>query len=388
MTEVSSIRVQALRLVYLLNFVGLAWTASPPVISPAKPLGLIDGVAFSFWAALSLLAGLGLGIGLAFLRERLDDRVKTRQEIERRLGAPVIAVVPRIGTWRRSDAAQLIMRSNPKSPVSEAYRTLATNILYAASRQPLRVLMVTSSLGGDGKSTTTSNLAVALARAGKRVIVVSADLRRPRLHEFFGLPNDVGLSNLLSDSIRLARATKDPGIPNLRVIGGGPIPHDPAALLGGRRAEEFVRSVREVSDFVIIDTPPVLAVADASILAPHADGAIFVLNAERCSRSALIQARDQLEQAGAHIIGAVYNNFDPSQSTAYPHYYSYYEDDRAGERSLRSGIGTEGKALRRSGDTYSEVDPGNGGVNEPGSARAPVAELVSPEGREGPWGRN
>ncbi|HEV8420996.1 MAG TPA: P-loop NTPase, partial [Actinomycetota bacterium] len=146
-------------------------------------------------AVLALLVGLGLGIGLAFLRERLDDRIKTRQEIERRLGAPVIAAVPRIGTWRRNDAPQLVMRSNPRSPVAEAYRTLATNILYAASQQPLKVLMVTSALGGDGKSTTSSNLAVALARAGKRVIVASADLRRPRLNEFFGLLNDVGMSN-------------------------------------------------------------------------------------------------------------------------------------------------------------------------------------------------
>ncbi|HEY3209194.1 MAG TPA: polysaccharide biosynthesis tyrosine autokinase [Actinomycetota bacterium] len=335
-------------------------------------------------AALALLAGLALGIGLAFLRERLDDRVKTRQEIERRLGAPVIAVVPRIGTWRRNDAPQLVMRSNPKSPVSEAYRTLGTNILYAASQQPLKVLMVTSSLGGDGKSTTSSNLAVALARAGKRVIVVSADLRRPRLHDFFGLPNDVGLSNLLSDSIRLARATKDPGIPNLRVIGGGPIPHDPAALLGGRRAEEFVRSVREVSDFVIIDTPPVLAVADASILAPHVDGAVFVLNAERSSRSALIQARDQLEQAGAHIIGAVYNNFDPSQSTAYPYYYSYYKEDRAAERGSMGGKRAKfGDRRRQSRYPSSDVRSGNGSGTEPEGLAVPPAELVSPEGREG-----
>jgi polysaccharide biosynthesis transport protein len=333
-------------------------------------------------AVLALLVGLGLGIGLAFLRERLDDRIKTRQEIERRLGAPVIAAVPRIGTWRRSDAPQLVMRSNPKSPVAEAYRTLATNVLYAASRQQLKVLMVTSSLGGDGKSTTSSNLAVALARAGKRVIVVSADLRRPRLNEFFGLLNDVGMSNLLSDSIRLARVTRDPGIPNLRVIGSGPTPNDPAALLGGRRAEEFVRSVREISDFVIIDTPPVLAVADASILAPHVDGVVFVLNAEQCGRSALIQARDQLGQAGARIIGAVYNNFDPSQGTSYP-YYGYYEQDQADERRARRGDGANpGEWLRRSSPPSSALWPENGSHGEPRGLDQPVPELVSPEARE------
>jgi capsular exopolysaccharide synthesis family protein len=255
--------------------------------------------------------------------------------------------------------------------------------LYAASQQPLKVLMVTSALGGDGKSTTSSNLAVALARAGKRVIVVSADLRRPRLNEFFGLLNDVGMSNLLSDSIRLARVTRDPGIPNLRVIGSGPAPHDPAALLGGRRAEEFVRSVREVADFVIIDTPPVLAVADASILAPHVDGVVFVLNAEQSGRSALIQARDQLGQAGARIIGAVYNNFDPSQSSSYPYYDSSYEQDQVEERGSRRGDGANiGEWIRRSSQPSSDLGPGNGSHGEPKGVDQPSPELVSPEARE------
>src|SRR2546422_3419695 len=160
--------------------------------SPVRPNKIRNGI-------LALFVGLVLGLGLAFLRERLDDRIKTHQEIERALGAPVLAVVPRIGSWTRNDQALLVSWTDPKSPASEAYRTLATNIQYAASLQPLKVIMVTSSLGGDGKSSTSSNLAVALARAGKRVILVSADLRKPRIHKFFRLPTDVGLSSLLSD---------------------------------------------------------------------------------------------------------------------------------------------------------------------------------------------
>jgi tyrosine-protein kinase len=287
--------------------------------SPVSPQKLRDAI-------LGLLAGLLLGIGFAFLRERMDDRIKNRAELERRLGAPVIAAVPRVPGWRRSEDAQLIMRRDPKNPVSEAYRTLGTNVQYMASRQSLRVLMVTSSMGGEGKTTTTSNLAVVLAQSGKRVILISADLRRPRIHNFFGLRNEMGLSNVLSEGATLAQVARDPGITNLRVVTGGFIPHDPAALLGSQRAARFIESLRDVADFVLIDTPPVLAVADASIMAPMVDGTLFVLDAEHSSRSAMVQSRDQLENAGASIIGIVYNNFDPSQSTAYPssYYYQYY----------------------------------------------------------------
>jgi capsular exopolysaccharide synthesis family protein len=290
-------------------------------------------------AILALFVGLALGIGLAFLRERLDDRVKTHHEVERRLGAPVLAAVPRAASWKRGDDAHLVMRIDPKSPVSEAYRTLGTNIQYLASQQPLKVIMIASSLGGDGKSTTSSNLAMVLAHAGKRVILVSADLRRPRIHQFFGLINNVGLSNALADSIPPAKVTREAGIPTLRVICAGSIPDDPAALLGSRQTGEFIRALRQVSDFVIIDTPPVLAVADASILAPLVDGTVFVLDAERCSRSALTQARGQLQNAGANIVGAVYNNFQPGQSSYYPYYYSYYYQYQSDQNGSPNGNG-------------------------------------------------
>jgi succinoglycan biosynthesis transport protein ExoP len=314
--------------------------------TPTSPKKVRDGI-------LGVLAGLILGVGFAFLRERLDDRIKSRVELERRMGAPVIAAVPRVPGWRRSEDAQLIMRRDPKNPVSEAYRTLGTNIQYMASRENLRVIMVTSSMGGEGKSTTSSNLAVVLAQAGKRVILVSADLRRPRIHNFFGLRNDVGLSHVLSDGATLTQVARDPGIPNLRVITGGFIPHDPAALLGSQRAARFIESLRDAADFVLIDTPPVLAVADASILAPLVDGTMFVLDAEHSSRSAMVQSRDQLENAGATITGIVYNNFDPGQSSAYPYYSSYYyqyygteegPDGRGKKRKRRSRQASTGTA--------------------------------------------
>jgi capsular exopolysaccharide synthesis family protein len=145
------------------------------------------------------------------------------------------------------------------------------------------------------------------------------------VHSFFGLPNKVGLSDALADSSRLPDAISDPGIDHLRVISGGPVPPDPAALLAGQNAVSFLDSLREMADFVILDTPPILAVADASILVPLTDGVVYVLNAETGSRSAMSHARDQLENAGANLIGGVYNNFDPSNRAGYSSYYYYYQ---------------------------------------------------------------
>jgi capsular exopolysaccharide synthesis family protein len=167
---------------------------------------------------------------------------------------------------------------------------------------------------------------VTLAHAGKRVILISADLRKPRIHRFFSMRNDIGLATVLQDpSTNLAEVAKDPGIPNLRVVCGGPTPKSPAELLAGRRCREFIGSLRSVSDFIIIDTPPVLAVADASILAALSDGTLFLVDGDRTKRSAMQQSRAQLENAGARVIGVVYNNFDPNQNASYPYHYSYAE---------------------------------------------------------------
>ena len=295
--------------------------------SPASPNSLRNGV-------FGLLAGLALALGFAFLRERLDDRTKSREDLERTVGAPVLAAIPNVEWWRKASEAQLVTWAYPKSPISEAYRTLAANVQYMASRERVKVLMITSSTKGEGKTTTAANLSLVLAASAKRVAVVSGDLRLPRIHSFYGLKNDVGLVTALAKSLNPLDVAKDPRYPNLRVICSGPIPQDPAALLGSRRAEEFFRSLRDSVDFVIIDTPPVLAVADASILAPLTDGVLFVTDARRSARSTILQARDQLATAGARIIGAVYNNFDPARSgyySYYGHYYDYYGADESPE---------------------------------------------------------
>lgn len=324
-------------------------------------------------AILGLCVGLALGIGFALLRERLDDRVKSREEVERRLGAPVLASVPRVSGWRKAEEAYLVLRADSRSPVAEAYRTLATNVQYLSSQRSLRVIMVTSAVGGEGKSTTSANLAVALAQTGKRVVLVSADLRKPRIHRFFGLLNGVGLSDYLSGNLALTIVAQESGVRNLRVIASGPAPENPSGLLGSGRNEELLEALREVADFVIVDTPPLLAVADASILAPMVDGTIYVMDASQSGRSAIAHARDQLQNAGGSVLGVVYNNFDPAKAKGYG-YYSYYTVYYAGDSNGRNGHGNA-RSRKRDRAAVSNANgtsaPGYGFAPDLGAAAAP-----------------
>jgi capsular exopolysaccharide synthesis family protein len=308
--------------------------------SPASPNKIRNGV-------LGLVIGLGLGIGVAFLRERFDDRIRGREEVERLLGAPVLAIVPKVANWKRTEDSRLVMVSDPKSPVSEAYRTLATNILYTASRRKLEMLLITSGTSTEGKTTTAANLGVALAQTGKRVILVSADMRKPRLHRFFALTNELGLSDLLAGRAPLINVALQTPVRGLRVIPGGPVPHNPATLLAGPGAMAALEEMRAAADFIILDAPPALAVADASIVAPHTDATLYVMDADKVSRSSLSQARRQLENAGADLAGAVFNNFDTTKGAGYQYsYYTYYYEYRETEGKDKGN----GARLRQSAD--------------------------------------
>jgi capsular exopolysaccharide synthesis family protein len=320
-------------------------------------------------AVMALVAGLALGIGVAMLRDRLDDRVKGRDELERQVGVPVVAAIPRVAGWHRESVPQLVMVTDPKSPVAEAYRTLATNVQYLASQRQLTLILITSASGGEGKTTTAANLGVALAQTGKRVILVSADMRRPRLNEFFGVQNNKGLSSLLEGTVPLADVAVPAGIRNLRILPSGPIPDNPAGLLGGRIGLEFMNSVPSLADFVLLDAPPTLAVADASILAPRVDGTLYVIGADQSSRSAIQQARSQLENAGATLIGAVYNDFDPARAESYAYYHSYYYAyyGRDEKRQARSR-GRASRSLLRRKRAAKAIGFGEAAPNQEGHA--------------------
>jgi non-specific protein-tyrosine kinase len=248
--------------------------------------------------------------------------------MEEQIGAPVMAVVPHFpGLRSRKSDNLLVVRDKPKSPPAEAYRTIRTNVEFMSRTTDLKVIAVMSPGLGEGKTTTAANLAVALATADRRVVLLGCDLRKPRLHKLFGIGNDVGLSDVLLDGVPVpVAAQRVTGIPSLRVIPSGPVPSNPAELLGSDRMVEIITGLREVADFVIVDTAPVLAVADALALAPRCDGVLLVVDASETTRTGIRVAREQIEKVGGDIAGGIYNNFDPSSAKTYGsyRYYSSY----------------------------------------------------------------
>ena len=290
----------------------VAEPASIPT-SPASPNHLLN-------AALGGLAGLVLGVGVAFLREYLDDHIRGRSDVELYSGAPVLAMVPRVSSWQKSKEPLLVALKEPDSPAAEAYRQLRTNVLFAASQRGTKTVLVTSCQAEEGKTSTTANLGVTLAGAGKRTILVSADLRKPRLHRFFGVQNGKGLTNVLLADSRPVEALQQVGVDGLRVLSSGPVPGNPGELLGSGGLRKVLAELQQAADLVLIDAAPILPVADASALIPIVDAVILVVDASRVTRSDLAQARQQLERVNAHLLGAVLNNVEGSRMQSYASY--------------------------------------------------------------------
>lgn len=202
---------------------------------------------------------------------------------------------------------KLITLTDPRSPISEAYRSLRTNLSFYSVDKPIRTLVVTSPAAGAGKSTTVANLAVTMAQSGRRTILVDCDLRRPQLHEFFDLPNEQGLTDaILDESAPLAlQATL---VENLRLLTSGPKPPNPADLLGSRQTDRVINALREQADIVLFDAPPVLGLTDAVVLGGKVDGVLLVVRAGKTRREHAEQAKELLEKAKANIVGATLTN--------------------------------------------------------------------------------
>jgi capsular exopolysaccharide synthesis family protein len=204
---------------------------------------------------------------------------------------------------------ELITVSEPRSPISEAYRTLRTNLDFAGLDQALETLVVTSAGVGEGKSTTLANLAVVSAQTGRKVILVDADLRRPTLHQAFGLDNETGLTTVMMDEKALASPPlQDTEIEGLSVLTSGPLPPNPADLMGSRRMEEVIAALSEHADQTLFDTPPVVAVTDAAVLATKVDGVLLVIGAGKTRREYARTAVQRLEQINARLVGVVLTN--------------------------------------------------------------------------------
>jgi succinoglycan biosynthesis transport protein ExoP len=299
-----------------------------PATLPSSPVNPGYAVA----VALGVAIGAVVGIGLAFLRERLSQRLRSSEEAEDHLGAPVLGMIPRVPQWHRRSKPMLITLTGRGSPAAEAYRILRTSVVSVATEAGVKSIVVTSAHRGEGKSATVANLGVVLARADKRVVLVSADLRRPRLHQFFQGDGAQGLSDVLAGRLSLGAAVHEIRLPRrpdtadvssgrLRILPSGPVPEGPAELLTPDRVSAVLRALEEMADIVLIDAPPLLPVTDALVLAQVADGVLVILGPSGVERSSVSVVRQRLDKVGAHVIGAVLNG--PDAHIAHAN-YSYY----------------------------------------------------------------
>lgn len=274
---------------------------------------------------LGAVLGLMLAAGIAFLVEYLDDTLKTAEQIGQVLGLPVIGYIANF----EHKSTSAYVTDNPRSPVSEAFRTLRTNLEFAAVDQPIRTLLVVSAHPAEGKSTIAANLAVTLAQGGKHVFLMDADLRRPNVHRFFNLTNRAGLSDLFRDTVSLADVTRAWRDPNLCIVTSGDIPPNPADLLSSKKMETILNSIKQTADIVIVDAPP-FVVADASILASRVDGVLLVIQPGKTPTDAALSTIEQMKRSGARVVGVVMNRIPrnrPYYYGGYRHYNAYYKGD-------------------------------------------------------------
>jgi tyrosine-protein kinase Etk/Wzc len=328
--------------------------AKPPLapISPKKRQNLMLGI----------ILGLGLGIGITFFREYMDNSVASIDQVQQ-LGFSILGAIPEIkmdeaikkirekngnlAEFKNSNeqeianiVSRMISHFAPKSPIAEAYRSLRTNIQYSKSDKTMQVLLVTSPGPRDGKSTTAVNLAITIAQTGVKTLLVDGDLRRPVLHSIFGFRKNVGLSNCIIGKAELQDSIFPTEIENLHLMPCGTLPPNPSELLGSNSMKKLLVEMRQKFDFIIIDTPPVIAVTDAAVLCSMIDGVILVLKARQTNQEAAQRANELLKNVNAPVLGVILNSIQIESMYGsyyyYYHYYYYYGND--GEKKKKKKV--------------------------------------------------
>ena len=284
-------------------------------------------------AIIGIIVGLILGLSLALLYEYLDDTLKSTEEAETVFKAPVLGTIP-ADKLEKGKKRQLVITQAPGSSSAEAYRALRNSLDFVNFQNDMHTILVTSAAPGEGKSTVAANLAAALAQAGKRVVLVSVDFRRPTTQQFFEVNNMIGLSDVLLGTHSLKSALQRPGDEQLLVLTSGKMPPNPSELLGSEKMRDIITALGEWGDWVIIDAPPLLAVADPAAVARWVDGALMVSQAGVTTREAATKAMELLEKVGARTIGVVIWGLDEQKAVSgyghyaggYYYYASYYGD--------------------------------------------------------------
>jgi capsular exopolysaccharide synthesis family protein len=275
-------------------------------VKPNKPLNIILGV----------IIGLIMGVSLAFFIEYLDTSVKTIEEVERAFQTPVLGVVPQNVGY--------LLDEGPESQHAEAYRVLRTNILFARKDEKFNAIVVVSAGAGEGKSITVLNLATVFAQAGQRVLVVDSDLRRPTLHKKLHVGNNIGLTNYLLKQNKIEEVIQPSSVPMLDFMASGKLPSSSMSILGSAQMKEMLADLKQRYDFIFFDSPPILGVSDASVLASEVDVVIQVIQYRRYPQPMSIRAKQLIEKVGGNLIGILLNNINMSQDESYYYYTGYY----------------------------------------------------------------
>ncbi len=309
------------------NLLSVVDPAVAPV-TPVSPNRLLDTL-------LGGVLGLLFAMGFVFLFESIDDKVKDAEAVQDLLGLSTLGTITHVsGDRGQGTAHRLTGLLDPFSGSTEAYRTLRTNIEFSSVDTPIRTLLVTSADQGEGKTVTAANLAAVFAQAGRRVLLVDADLRRPSIHLMFDIPNAHGLTSLLrSDEVSIEEVAHKTEQENLRVLTTGPMPPNPAELLGSQRMHLIIDRLNVGSDLLIFDSPPLQAVADSAVLSSIADATLLVIDAQLSHRPAVREARELLDKAGANVLGVVLNRVPARAGASYSSYYSSYNGSSQSPRT-------------------------------------------------------